>query len=237
MSDEQSDLDFYVYFQAPIPLTLRAEITKTRADRYEVGNEQFESHDAWIERDSGRAVEVVFRTTESIEKELKRSVEKHEAKLGYSTGLWHSVKTSETLFDRKGWYKSLKELAASPYPEQLRKAIVEMNRLVMRGSLVAPYVRQIELAISRNDLVSINHRIAALLASYFDIIFAVNRMPHPGEKRQVRFVTEHCALVPQHMEEDLRKILVPHTDFSNLVVNINKLLDRLDVLLVQEKLI
>lgn len=107
----------------------------------------------------------------------------------------------------------------------------------MRGLLVASYVHQIELAILRKDYVSINHRIAALLASYFDIIFAVNRMPHPGEKRQVRFVMEQCTIIPSQMEEDLQKILLPGSDFSNLVSNINKLLDKLDLILVREKLI
>lgn len=236
-SDEQSDLDFYIYSHGFIPLPLRAEIIKTRADHFEVGNTLWESHDAWIERENGKAVEVVFRTIKWVEESFDRVLKRHEASLGYSTGIWHSIKFSQILFDRHGWYEQLQQLAASPYPEQLRRAIIEQNRLAMKGLLVASYVHQIELAISRNDIVSINHRIAALLASYFDIVFAVNRMPHPGEKRQVIFVTEHCTLIPNQIEEDLKKILLPHSDFSSLVSDINTLLDRLDVLLNQEKLI
>jgi hypothetical protein len=32
-------------------------------------------------------------------------------------------------------------------------------------------------------MVAINHRLAALRASAFDVLFALNRVPHPGEKR------------------------------------------------------
>ncbi len=46
----------------------------------------------------------------------------------------------------------------------------------------ASYLDQIKLAVKRNDPISVNHRIAAFMASYFDIIFALNKVYHPGEK-------------------------------------------------------
>ena len=55
--------------------------------------------------------------------------------------------------------------------------------------------------MARGDLVSLNYRVAALLASTFDILFALNRLPHPGEKRLLAFATQHCPLRPAGMAE------------------------------------
>ena len=58
-----------------------------------------------------------------------------------------------------------------------------------------------EKAVARGDLVSFNYRVAALLASTFDILFALNRLPHPGEKRLLAFAAQHCPLRPAGMAE------------------------------------
>ena len=50
---------------------------------------------------------------------------------------------------------------------------------------------------------SLNHRVAAWLASYFDILFAANRRFHPGEKRLLA-LAEELPSVPESMIEDVR---------------------------------
>jgi len=77
-----------------------------------------------------------------------------------------------------------------------------------------------------------------LLTSYFDILFAINYQPHPGEKRLVEFAVNHCKLLPQNIETDITSILqLTKADIPNLPMRISHLLDQLDQLLVDEGLI
>ncbi|MCK4315555.1 MAG: DUF4037 domain-containing protein [Anaerolineae bacterium] len=128
----------------------------------------------------------------------------------------------------------LKEKSAVPFPEALRRAIIAKNHPVLRR-VIPSYLHQIEKAIRRNDLVSINHRVAALLASYFDVLFALNRIPHPGEKRLLEAASECCARVPREMVNQVEGVLraVSSADQS-LIVRIEELLDGLDQLLLEE---
>jgi hypothetical protein len=89
-------------------------------------------------------------------------------------------------------------------------------------------------AARRGDLVSVNHRLTGLLASYFDVLFAFNRVPHPGEKRLVESASR-LARTPEGMAADLRDILESATtDLSGLPVRVDRLLDLLDALLAKD---
>ncbi len=128
----------------------------------------------------------------------------------------------------------LKEKSAVPFPEALRRAIIAKNHPVLRR-VIPSYLHQIEKAIRRNDLVSINHRVAALLASYFDVLFALNRIPNPGEKRLLKTASECCTRIPGEMVNQVEAVLraVCSADQS-LIVRIEELLDGLDQLLLEE---
>ncbi len=236
--DDASDIDLYVYAATPIPLPDRAAIITPTATRHEIGNAFWEPGDEWIDMGTGTHVDVMYRSPDWIEEQLDRVLVRHEASVGYSTCFWHNVLHSTALFDRTGWYGALQESANRPYPELLKRAIVARNHPILRRSL-SSYLKQIEQAMRRGDGVSVQHRVTALLASYFDILFAVNEIPHPGEKRLVEQAVSRCARQPRDMEARINALLAtpcrPTT--PAIPIAIGALLDGLDELLAQEGLL
>jgi predicted nucleotidyltransferase len=237
-ADEQSDLDLYVYAGAPVAMADRVAIATSFAARPEVGNEFWEPGDEWIDAETERHVDVMYRTPLWIEEQLERVLERHEASVGYSTCFWHNVLHSTPLFDRSGWYRDLQTAARRPYPQPLRSAIIARNHPILRQTL-SSYLAQIERAVGRGDSVSIQHRVTALLASYFDVLFAINKLPHPGEKRLLQLAATRFTKTPPEMEAQINALLQTAARPASPVVvtHINALLNSLDDLLVTEGLI
>lgn len=237
-ADERSDVDLYVYAAEPVPLLARAAVAARFAARSEVGNAFWEPGDEWIDARSGHHVDVMYRTPAWIEDQLERVLVRHEASVGYSTCFWHNVLHSQPLIDPGGWYRALQVSADRPYPDPLKHAVIARNHPLLRQA-ISSYLDQIDRAVKRGDAVSVQHRVAALLASYFDVLFAVNELPHPGEKRLLRFALDRCARLPPGMEARLNDLLrqaaLPTT--PAVTAHAAALLDGLDALLVEEGLI
>lgn len=235
-ASEFSDIDIYIYSHAEISRTVRTAIGTEFSDHVEVvdywgpGNE-------WDDRETGVHIDAVFWTVSWIEDQIDRTLVRYEAWTGYTTSFWHTVKISKIVYDPNGWFARLQQTANQPYPEALVKSIVAMNWPLLRTAFPA-YLHQLEKAAARRDLVSLNHRAAALLASYFDILFAVNRLPHPGEKRLIDLAEQHCAKLPVNMRADIESFLRATVDMSLSVSAAgNVIIDGLDALLVEEGLI
>jgi hypothetical protein len=139
---------------------------------------------------------------------------------------------SEPLFDRSGWYAALRRRADVPYPEALRRAVVTRNHPLLRDTL-SSYLAQIERAVARRDAPSVNHRVAALLASFFDVLFALNRVPHPGEKRLLARVEALCGLRPPRLGEQVAALLAVVAR-CRIGYSPRRALDGLDALLAAE---
>ena len=236
-ADTTSDIDLYVYYITEVPLAARRAIAAARGAEIELDNRAFEPGDAWVEAASGLAVDVTFRHTGWIEGTLDWVLNRHEASVGYSTCIWANVLASRILVDRDGWFAALQTSADVPYPEPLRRAIVAKNHPLLRRAHFS-YLHQLEKAVARQDLVSVNHRVAGLLASYFDILFALNRLPHPGEKRLVALAMARCHTLPASMANDIAALLTgAGFPTTNVLDAAHQLVDALDRVLVEEVLI
>ncbi|MBN9387825.1 MAG: DUF4037 domain-containing protein [Chloroflexi bacterium] len=233
LTDQYSDLDIYIYQKAEIALQTRSEIAATFADEPEIGNNFFESGDEFVDRKTGLGVDLIFRSPDWVEGELTRVLKRHQASIGYSTAIWYNVLNYRTLYDPEGWLARLLDIARQPYPEELRRAIIAKNYPLLRENQ-SSYQHQIEKSLTRRDKISYNHRVAVLLASYFDVLFAFNRQPHPGEKRLIPLAKKLCPHLPASFEADLDAWLVlppiPENIPSILRV-MTHLLDELDILL------
>lgn len=205
-SDALSDIDLYVYADAGVPVEARRAIAGEFTERVEIDNRFWEPGDEWIDRASGRGVDIMYRSAAWIQDQLARVLVRHEPSIGYSTCFWWNVLHSRPLYDPTVWYARLQQTARQPYPAELRRAIVSKNLPILRDN-ISSYRRQIDIAIQRGDWTSVNHRVTAFLASYWDILFAVNGVPHPGEKRTVDYARRLCEKLPPGWEQNVGALL------------------------------
>jgi predicted nucleotidyltransferase len=233
--DSLSDIDLYVHTSGTIRLQARqALVLEMGATRADLDLQFWDLGDEWIDAETGIEVDVIYWDPTWVEGQLDRVWRRHQASLGYSTCLWHTVRYAQPLFDRQGWFGGLQQQSRQPYPEALRQAIIAKNHAVLRR-VIPSYAHQIEKAGRRGDQVSLNHRLAALLASYFDVVFALNRVLHPGEKRLMAQAEAHCERLPVGMAPQIEAVLqAPCTVDGGLVPKVHFLLDNLDDLLRQE---
>ena len=207
--ESTSDIDLYVFTTETIPLTERENLArKNGAVRANMDLQYWDPGDEWFDGETGVEVDIMYWHPDWIWDQVEKTAVRCEAAMGYTTCFWHTMRNMEILFDRSGWMADLKQMAERPYPEELRNHIIEKNAPLLHEAIPA-YTHQLEKAVKRSDWVSVNHRLAAYLASYFDILFAINRVLHPGEKRLLAYALERCPLCPVHMEAHLTALLLP----------------------------
>lgn len=229
--DQDSDYDVYIYTSKEITPNKRRLITDKYCSYMETNNTFWEIEDDGYLKEGNIPIDIIYRSLKWLDEVLERVVINHQADCGYTTCFWSNLLTSVILFDRNGDAKRIQEKYNIPYPQQLKYNVVSKNRKLLRGKIPA-YYYQIEKAITRQDIISINHRISAFLASYFDILFAVNEIPHPGEKKLVKILLERANKLPKDFEVDLKRLIKDISTFDAVILNdLNVLVDSLDELL------
>ena len=94
--------------------------------------------------------------------------------------------------------------------------------------------KQVKKAAERNDLHSINHRLTGYFELYYDILFAINLEPHPGEKRMYDYAKE-LKLLPKGFNSNIETIFnTVYRDNETMVKTLMELSINLKELLSQE---
>ena len=228
--DERSDYDVYLYCTAPVPEGTRRKILSGYCSVMEIGNHFWEYEDNCT-LSNGVDIDILYRSLDSFVADVAAVVERFEARNGYTTCMWHNLLQCRILYDRDGRLAAAKARFDVPYPPQLQENIIFRNYKLLQASMPA-YRIQISKALERGDLVSINHRTAAFMESYFDILFALNEQTHPGEKRLIAKCKELCPILPEQFEENLQSLFrdlysapqLVNSDISRIIGKLQKIL-------------
>ena len=202
--DQKSDYDVYLYCTSPIDEAVRRRILEQYCSRMEIGNHFWEYEDNCVLK-NGIDIDLLYRDLDSFAEGLAAVVERYQSCNGYTTCMWHNLNTCKILYDRDGRLQAVKDRFAVPYPKPLKEAIIRKNMQLLSDAMPA-YQLQIAKAVGRNDLVSIGHRTAAFMESYFDIIWAMNERTHPGEKRLIPLCNQQCRILPADFEENIHRL-------------------------------
>lgn len=225
--DETSDYDIYLYCTAPICEERRREILSRYCSYVEYGNHFWELEDNGT-LNNGIDFDILYRNLDDFTADVASVVEHHQARNGYTTCMWHNLITCKIIYDRNGRLATAKQRFDIPYPPELKEHIISRNKMLLTG-LLPSYDLQIRKAIRRGDLVSMNHRVAAFMESYFDLIFAINEQTHPGEKRLISLCKASCAILPADFEENLSRL------YTHLFTQPEAALDDLKMILQEIK--
>ena len=228
--DEKSDYDIYLYCTGDVDEQARRSILEKYCSYIEMGNHFWELEDN-ATLNNGIDMDILYRNLDAFAEDVSWVVERHQPRNAYTTCMWHNLKTCKIIYDRDGRLADVKKRFDVPYPKQLKENIIDNNMKILYQSMPA-YKFQIEKALERRDLVSINHRTAAFIESYFDIIFALNELTHPGEKRLVELCKKQCKILPENFEENLNQLFADmftnfdavDSDMENIIVELKKVL-------------
>ena len=231
--DKDSDYDVYIYLTDSIAPLTRRDILSKYCSYMEIGNQFWELEDDCVLK-SKIEIELIYRTLDSFDKDLQTVVLDHQAQNAYTTCMWHNLLHSKIIYDRNGRYEALQNKYRQPYPAELKKNIIKKQLLLLDQAMPA-FSKQIEKALKRQDLLSINHRNSEFFASYFDLLLALNEQTHPGEKRMLEFAKTNCTLLPQHFEENIQTYFQKlYTEPAEAINLINQLVTTIKEIIPQE---
>lgn len=180
--DTLSDYDIYVYTTTTIPVETRKKIIDPYVSLMEYNHTFFETEDDGI-LNNGIGIEFIYRNLNDF-KQMMENLFELKVNRGYSTCFLDNLLTTKIIFDRTGSYKALQQMYRFKDKRKIYQTVVNQNIPLLYGTQPC-YYDQIVKAVKRQDLVAVNHRLTEYLSLFFDTLFAINQVNHPGEKRML----------------------------------------------------
>ena len=106
--DEKSDYDLYLYVTAIPEDSVRRELLSKYCSYMEIGNAFWELEDDCTLK-NGIDIDILYRNLDSFVQGVASVVEDGNAGTGYTTCMWHNLKTCKILYDEKGLLKKAQE--------------------------------------------------------------------------------------------------------------------------------
>jgi predicted nucleotidyltransferase len=198
--DDHSDYDFYVYLKEPLDEQKRREVLEPYVKYMEFSNAFWELEDDGI-LINGVEIELIYRTIELFDKMLENVFIKGNVSIGYTTCFVDNLLRSKIVFDKNNRFKELQNKYKVILKDWNFSKIIHHNFPILMDHMPSLYY-QVEKAVKRNDIYAINHRSTAYFESYFDILFALNKTLHPGEKRILE-IASNLPKIPVDMKQDI----------------------------------
>lgn len=203
---KDSDYDLYIYLDNDIEEDRRKKVIDPYVSYMEYSNAFWELEDDGVLK-SGVEIELIYRKVE----EFQNSVKECSISIGYSTCFIDNVLSSVILYEKDEYLTILKKDLKESFHDDCFKEIIDFNYPLIKDRIPA-LLNQYNKASKRNDYHSINHRLAEYFAIYYDIIYAINKEFHKGEKRMME-ITEKFEFLPSNSSTLIKEVY--ENAFSN----------------------
>ena len=214
LGDSASDLDFHVYWEPP--LALAAERTVRLAALADPGSVwPGEGTSSWLLEDhfalAGRAIELIYIRMADVHNEVAVAYRDGFAEEGFTTGRLFCFAHDRIVHDLTGALGTQQSQLRASYPDALRRAVIRRQT-----ARLALYLGQLRTGQQRADLLYAQQIRTKLQNVFFDLLFAVNRQYHPGEKRLLTYAAR-CPLRPPDFTERWERVARLPADAPALV--------------------
>ncbi|MCL1844913.1 MAG: DUF4037 domain-containing protein [Defluviitaleaceae bacterium] len=204
-ADSDSDYDVYAFVNGDISAKKRNSALRDTCYCADLDRRHWGGHWDDCVLKSGLPLEITYWNLAATRENLQNHLQKFIPWNGYTTCICHVVFNAKVLYDPKNLFADIKNEFDMPYPDELRENIIRTNREVLDG-ITPSYMFQLERAIRRGDIFKTSHVLTSFAAAYFDIIFALNRLYNPGEKKLIEICKRTCDILPVDFEKNLQRL-------------------------------